>query len=616
MHASLFTCCFTAVVTALSTTAAPEHFVEYVESTGSQYIDLGVTASGHVRAEATVAWTGNPEDESLIAAREGETRYFLLHNTHQTISYGYNTFTRVAGETSPGEIYDIVSDFHPTFLTMTTNGIAIVSKSHSSPVNLEKTFYLFACNRDGTVDWKTSARVYRLKMWQNGKLVKDLKPCVKDGVAGFYDAVSGDFLSSATETPLVAGPEKVEKTPEAYLAYLDSDGSQYIDTGVMAMYGVKCELDAQMLEFYSSSSDMTLIGAYGDSRFYMLHLYHGILNYGLNDTFPKDEIYKFEKGKRITLTSEMDYGHQRICADGKTVFENDEVGYVEWPRTMYLWACHGSNGAHYPAKMRIYRAKIWQNGILVRDYVPCIYDRKTGLFDRVNGRFDASPAAFTADLCGPVTNIAESVRPDRFLEYVANNGSPERYVNTGIEAKSGVGMDTVMMWDVVPLDASYLAARHGNTRFYLYHYYESHILGYGDYYDYRTLVSATAGVKYRIHSFLDDGAQEITVDKMDSDGWKREAALSRTNAGLKNAEGALYLFACNNDGVANYAPKARCYSLKLYENGEPARDFVPASYAGIPMLWDRIGNRFYPSAGDRHLIGGPVKRRSMRVFIR
>ena len=615
MPSSIFTCCFIILVAAFSAIATPDYFVTYVESTGSQYIDLGVTASGHVRAEVTVAWTGDPYDESLISAREGDERYFLVHNTHREISYGYKDFTRVAGKTSPGEVYDIVSDFHPTFLTMTTNGVAILSKSHSSPVNLQTTFYLFACNYDETADWKTSARVYRLKLWQEGVLIKDLKPCVKDGVAGFYDTVSKDFLSSATTTPLVAGPEYVEKMPDAYFAYLDSDGTQFVDTGVMGMYGVKCELDVAMLEF-SDKSDVTLIGDYGDNRFYMLHLYQGTLNYGLNSCFPKDGDYRFEKKKRITLTSEMDYGRQRICAEGMTVFSGSDSGKVSWPRTMYLWACHGSNGAYYNSTMRIYRAKIWQNGSLVRDYVPCIYDKRIGLFDQVNKRFATSPTAFSAVHCGPITNITASARPDGFLEYVANSGSAECYVNTGISAKSGVGMDTVMMWDAVPTDGSYLAARHNDTRFYLYHYYNSHILGYGNYYDYQTGVKASAGVKYKIHSFLDDGKQEFTIDKIGSNGWTREASIFKAIAGKNDAQGSLYLFCCNNNGVASYASKSRCYSLKLYENGELVRDFVPATYAGIPMLWDKVGSRFYPSAGDRHLIGGPVKPKSMRMIIR
>ena len=55
-----------------------------------------------------------------------------------------------------------------------------------------------------------------------------------------------------------------------------------------------------------------------------------------------------------------------------------------------------------------------------------------------------------------------------------------------------------------------------------------------------------------------------------------------------------------------YAAKARCYSLQISKNGTIVRDYLPVDYIGIPMLWDRIHGKLYPSAGTSHLIGGPV----------
>jgi hypothetical protein len=55
-----------------------------------------------------------------------------------------------------------------------------------------------------------------------------------------------------------------------------------------------------------------------------------------------------------------------------------------------------------------------------------------------------------------------------------------------------------------------------------------------------------------------------------------------------------------------YPAKARCYSLQIYKNGMLVRDYLPVDYIGIPMLWDRINCKMYPSAGSKHLIGGPI----------
>lgn len=597
------------VVIAVSAAATPDRFVAYVESNGSQYIDLGVTASGHVRAEATVAWTGSPDDESLIGVREGESRYFLIHNTRSTLSYGYGAFAQTGFETEPNVVYDIVSDLQSDNRIIAVDGTTVKNNTDNIALNLSSNFYLFACNFDGVADWKCSARIYRLKIWKDNSLVLDLRPCVSGGVAGLYDLKSGSFLTKAAGDALVAGPDYVEDKPEIFLSHLDSDGTQYVDTGILGFNGVKGELDAAMLKV---NDDVALLGAYGGHRFYVLHSHYGMLTYGYNGDFPAnwsvpaEEQFNLEKDRRYILTGELDTGLQRVCADGQVVLLSNSTTRVTWPRSLYLWACHGSSGATFGSTMRLYRAKIWQSGELVRDYVPCICKKRIGLFDQVEKRFVTSPVPFTAASCGMITNSLEGLKPTHILEYVANNGSASRYVDTGVRARSGVGMDTTMMWDVVPSDGSYLAARKGDIRFYPYHYYQSHMIGYGGYSGYQTAVAATAGVKYRIQSFLDTGRQEIFVDRLSEGTWTRDASLSKTTSGVKDTELNLYLFGCNKDGAASYSSKSRCYSLKIYENGSLVRDFLPVDYVGIPMLWDKVDGKLYPSSGSSQLIGGPV----------
>ena len=62
----------------------------------------------------------------------------------------------------------------------------------------------------------------------------------------------------------------------------------------------------------------------------------------------------------------------------------------------------------------------------------------------------------------------------------------------------------------------------------------------------------------------------------------------------------------HRDGVLSYPAKARCYSLRIYKNGVLVRDYLPVDYIGIPMLWDKVDKKLYPSAGTDQLIGGPV----------
>ena len=57
-----------AAIPALAFAETPDRFVRYVESTGSQYVDTGVTGRWNTRVEAQVEWL-EFKDSSLIGSR-------------------------------------------------------------------------------------------------------------------------------------------------------------------------------------------------------------------------------------------------------------------------------------------------------------------------------------------------------------------------------------------------------------------------------------------------------------------------------------------------------------------------------------------------------------------
>lgn len=66
-----------------------------------------------------------------------------------------------------------------------------------------KSWYVFANHEEGLM---SSMRLYGLKMWTDGKLVRDFVPVVRnsDGVAGLYDLVDHRFFQSGTTSAFVA----------------------------------------------------------------------------------------------------------------------------------------------------------------------------------------------------------------------------------------------------------------------------------------------------------------------------------------------------------------------------------------------------------------------------
>ena len=80
---------------------------------------------------------------------------------------------------------------------------------YSSGVNM----FLFAGNSSGNPGWKCKAKLYGCRIWQDGSLVRDFRPCVDaSGKAALYDVVNcrfhypsgGDLAASATEVPATA----------------------------------------------------------------------------------------------------------------------------------------------------------------------------------------------------------------------------------------------------------------------------------------------------------------------------------------------------------------------------------------------------------------------------
>ena len=85
---------------------------------------------------------------------------------------------------------------------------------------------------------QTPCRLYYAKLWQNDTLVRDYVP-IKIGSEGcLYDKVSQTVFHTAGEGAFGCGPDFAEtvlwKKPlyDAQVEYLESDGTQWIDTGI------------------------------------------------------------------------------------------------------------------------------------------------------------------------------------------------------------------------------------------------------------------------------------------------------------------------------------------------------------------------------------------------
>ncbi|MBQ3340310.1 MAG: hypothetical protein IJG84_00300, partial [Kiritimatiellae bacterium] len=382
----------------------PDRFVDYIESSGSEYIDLEVIGKSGVKMESRMMWVEIPGDGSYVASRLGSnTRFYLMHHYgSQTIGYGAYNQTGVGA--TAGTVYDITTDLKAGSQTCEANGTTIYNASSSAEINTGLDLYLFGCNKDGVVQYKSKARCYSLKLWEGEALVRDFRPCLKNGEACLYDEVSHRIFRTKSGTLKFGGVLPTSGKPDYFVTYIESRGNNYLDTGVRARNNLRVAGDFNYTQSRSdidetyvylepaSKKERTLIGACasdGGNRCYAVHVNAKALWFGYGDrkVYPGSGGGNFYPGTgRHLFDVTLANGDQSVNIDGNDLaLSGDVASYdIDAGCNLYLFACNKSGIAQYQSNARCCSLKIWQDNVLVRDLRPCVKDGMAGFYDYVN----------------------------------------------------------------------------------------------------------------------------------------------------------------------------------------------------------------------------------------
>lgn len=640
-------------------TAEPDAFLEYIESTGSQYIDTGVNAQTGLKARIDMAWgsevkelSAGGDDWSMLDARltNGDTRFYLCHlakNSDKTayiFGYGYNSWHRTSTTPERETRLEVLTDFTDKgHLSYRKNGAEMldngqISGHASDDVNLGINLYLFACNYNGTASYHANAKLYECKIFMNNVLVRHFLPCRKGDACGLYDTVDGKIYYSDGAEDFVPGPELA--APAAYVEYVEADGStassvaqQYVDTGVWGKLALKSRVDATLLEDSGDHAILAARGAGTNYRLYMAYHYNKYFCYG-DGKLREPKTVQPANGTRYVIESDLSAAAQSVKVNDVELYDETFTGaaYFTTDSTLTLFA-NNHKGAYVktPSHCRLYSAKIWDGDELLRDFIPCIAtDGEAGLYDAVSRRvFKPTGKAFDLDTqVGPITEIVATCRaPATRLEYVDSNGTTD-FVDLGITACDGLEMEAVMEWLDVPNDGAFVGARtdsqnnHDNgkagVRFFLYHHWKSGDSGHRIGYDGQIRGNdniAVAEQKYRIISRLDAGSQRYTVETYENGSWSEPVETETSYSGPVDTQLPLYLFAMNFDGEPKYFGHSRVYSLRIRQKQNGSYKTVcnmvpvPDPITGGVALWDKERERYFRSGGSFRLAGGGAQTR-------
>ena len=177
--------------------------LEYIQSSGSQYINTGFKPNQDTKISITVDFPLSGTTwlyGSRTSAGSNSLGFLCEGNSKYRFDYASST-NELA--TKPTGKFTIDSDKNKCYI----NGELVFTATYTtfaSPVNM----YIFNNNNNGSLSGGSSAKLYNCSIYDNGVLIRNFIPCKNEsGTVGLYDSVNNQFYQNAGSGTFVAGPE-------------------------------------------------------------------------------------------------------------------------------------------------------------------------------------------------------------------------------------------------------------------------------------------------------------------------------------------------------------------------------------------------------------------------
>lgn len=395
--------------------------LEYIQSNGgAHYIDTGFKPNQNTGIIAKFQLLSSTGNQTPILSRTSRNvdsfDVFIDSNSRWTADYGTLRHTN----SSIGAQTLINLNFDKNVVKFNNDSYTFDSQTFQGSSNLT----IFGMNTGGTVANNARMNFYSCEIYDNGTLIRSFIPCKNpSGIIGLYDIVNSKFYANVgSGGTFTAGPDVPKSTgvsinylgsnkvvdiddvqlqelskdtewifqfvpgpklPSGYteLEYIQSSGTQYIDTGFKPNQDSRVVTKFDMIQtdtawrklWGSGSGSYDLDFALWNDGTTKLQSYYGTKT---NNTVPiTDMSLNVDANKNI-----WKYSGETITFDKN----NFTCAY-----SMYIFNVNKDDNPKYlPGMMKLYLFKIYDNDVLVRDFIPCKNPSGTiGLYDSVNNQF-------------------------------------------------------------------------------------------------------------------------------------------------------------------------------------------------------------------------------------
>ena len=593
----------------------------YVESDGTGAINTGIVAQPKMKIE--LDYTLMDATDPLEEGAEGDhyqQRLFgqdTINSTPRISAYinnsgnitlasgdGWNAWSSGLTATNKERhtlFIDNVSGTRGFITGVTTNKVQTGQADITKRANRPLALFGVPSNDLGT-SFKlfSKMKVYGLRIWVDGVLVRDFAPRCINGVAGFEDLAMGGFYTGAGLTAggnaatVLTGPSKEGE------GYIQSDGSVYsaVDTRYFINAKTKVVLDYQLTAHVNSG---IVMGGYGGGAGVSTILWcrnGSVLTMEMHDGNHQgtaDNMLGATPPDLLRHTAIFDGPNRHLSLHSHTGEVEAEADFLDawtltgtanWPMVLFgsATAVYGSHAQR--AKARIFSVKVYEDGQLVHNYLPCIKEGVPGFKDDKTGLF-FSGYGLTAG-----GNVPEEAETDPYIE--TGTSGKAIYFDTGYYVSS----NTCIVCDYMPLKQwaaqqfPFEAGDSGVVNDYSFmRMYGSGSTGEGNY--------AYACGKDRYISmgvpYSPNVRHTVTLDalnckaKIATNGETiREMNIDATARVPLKSQSTLKILS-DASGTWHYCT-ARLFGFQIYENGTLVREYRPYVKDGLIGLMETASN--------------------------
>lgn len=411
--------------------------LEYIESAGTQYINLGVVPTNTTGFELKCTLPNDNSTDNIVcgsrAGTTGNDRFWIDFDwsTNDSIIFGFNSNTPLEDRYIM-QSSDIGQDITLSMnylndragkVNGTTYDTTIANKTLTTST---QQMYLFCGNREDTAVLFTSTKFKYLKISDGSTITHYYLPAKRnsDNELGVYDLVARRFLTNAGTGTFIAGRAIGVPADYTLVDGITNTTNAAIDTGIKADVDdieydtiVKINSDTNISWYIFQSRSSSYGNIYGIAGAQNGNKMGAVFS-GSSMPIPaeemireKDHIYHFNfkcKNGSGTLTVED-------LTTGTTATASNTYTFTAATSNIGLFS--NLNGGNVPANnTTVYSAYIKKSGEYVMNYTACTYNNEAGFYDSVSNSFKGATQGTLQ------AGSAITPSPDNIMPIVCNNG--------------------------------------------------------------------------------------------------------------------------------------------------------------------------------------------------